>query len=491
MSRRGWLVGLLLAVLLGDTAVAKELTPYRHGYEQGRQAGRREGRERTGDAGYYEGERDGFAAGAAYGQQALLNDALAQGFALGQTDGASRGQTEGREKGLEQGRQEGVAQGESKARASADEAARANVKERATAAGQARAAQADPPGDGRRDGRRAGLERASREAQEKDFARAREDYRRQRYRSVPQHRSSVRQAPLAVEPAGWPGGPGVGLFGRRGCPAPDWRYLRYGSDNEEYQRGYRTGYSEGVAEGFEDAYERQYRHAYDRAYSLGVTGAQVVNLQEAVNEAYEKAFVEAREEAFERARKSAHLEAYTPAFEAAYSTAYARLYPQFELEHSQAIEQATYETLYRPPYQAAFAEAESSSFAESYPEQAKLAYDQGWKAEARDFAERPVRVLEAWRTPSDVEGVQLLSVKLRNFSNVAVPGSKVRVSLGAETSRLYHALPPDSEVTVTGLLRLRGAQPEQAELFAVMEQDGRRHPLGTVSVGTQPLLQTP
>lgn len=79
-----------------------------------------------------------------------------------------------------------------------------------------------------------------------------------------------------------------------------------------------------------------------------------------------------------------------------------------------------------------------------------------------------------------------MTVKLRNFSSQTVAGSRVRVSFGPQTSRLYHPLPPESEVTVTGLLRLRGDQPEQAELFAVIDNDGKRLPLGTLNVTAAP-----
>lgn len=482
------LVAILILGLFASALNAKEMSPYHHGYEQGKQAGRCEGRERVGDAGCYEGEQEGYAAGILFGQQQLIDAAWSQGLALGQTDGTARGREEGRQQGLEEGEREGLEQGESKARAAADQAALTAVTPRAQADGQSRAAVANPQADGERDGRSAGLERARREANEKDFSRARQDYRNKRFATAPRERSSVRQAPMAGwPPNAWPvAGPGVGIFGSRGCPGPDYRYLRYGSDNEEYQRGYRQGYREGVRDGFDDAYQRQYRYAYDRAYSLGTAQAQVVNLQETVDKAYQEGFDKAHQAAFTQARQIAHQQAFTPAFESAYSATYASLYPQLEAQHYRTIEEATFQSVYGPPYKAAFDSSEIASFDESYPKQAKLAYDEGWKAEALDFRQRPVRLLEAWRTATDVEGVQLLTVKLRNFSDHPVPGNRVRVSLGDQTSRLYHPLPPQSEVTVTGLLRLRGEIPDGVELFAVIDNDGQRLPLGTVLVSAQP-----
>lgn len=486
MSLKRWFMVLALALSL--PLAAKELTPYNHGYEQGKQAGRCEGRERVGDAGCYEGENEGYAAGVVYGQQQLVDAAWSQGLAQGQTDGAARGREEGQRQGVEDGQREGTEQGQSKAQTAADQAALSAATPRAQADGQARAALANPQADGQRDGRAAGLERATREANEKDFARARQDYHAKRYATTPKDRSSVRQAPLAVEPNAWPvRGPGKVLLGGHSCPGPDYRYLRYGSDNEEYQRGYRQGYCEGVRDGFDDGYDRQYRYAYDRAYSLGVAQAQVVNLQETVDQAYQEGFGKAHEAAFSKAHQAAHDVAFKPAYETAYSTTYSSVYPQLEAQHYNAIEESTFQSVYAPPYRVAFDSNEIASFDENYPKQAKLAYDEGWKAEAADFRERPVRILQAWRTPTDIDGVQLLTVKLRNFSDQAVPGNRVRVSLGDQTSRLYHPLPPQSEVTVTGLLRLRGEIPAGVELFAVIDNGGQRLPLGTVLVGAEPL----
>ncbi len=66
---------LLALLVMGLPLAAKELTPYRHGYEQGKQAGRCEGRDRVGDAGCYEGENEGYAAGIAFGQKQLIDAA--------------------------------------------------------------------------------------------------------------------------------------------------------------------------------------------------------------------------------------------------------------------------------------------------------------------------------------------------------------------------------------------------------------------------------
>lgn len=480
-------VPLLLGLTLFQASLAKEMTPSHHGREQGKQAGIREGRERVGNGAYRDGETDGYAAGILQGQQLLLETALAQGLKQGAKDGAALGQQEGRENGLRRGDQAGRVDGEGKAREAASLAATEAVAERARADGQARAQAADPKADGLRSGEQAGLQRAKAQAQEIDFAKAHQDYRAKQFNSPPKSRQEVRQAPLALDIGPWRLSQGeASLFGRPSCPPPDWRYLRYGSDNEEYQHAYRRGYAEGVRQGFEQEYDREYRHGHDRAFSLGLSSASVVNLQSAVDEAYQDGFAQAHREAFEKADRAAHLEAFQTAFEAAYGATYAVSYPKFEAEQYKSQEQAAFEAIYRPIYQEWFARQQEATFDQEYPKQAKLAYDAGWKSEAADFTLRPVRLLQAWVSPTEVEGLGLLSVRVRNFSDQTVASNRLRVSFGSDSSRFYHSVPAHTEMIVTGLLRIRGEVPKEAELFGAIESGGKTYPLDQVTIETPP-----
>lgn len=478
---------LLLGLALFQASLAKEMTPAHHGYEQGKQAGLREGRDRVGRDAYRDGESDGYAAGLVQGQQLLLEAAVAQGLKQGANEGSVLGQQEGRENGLRRGEQAGRADGEAKAREAASLAATKAVAEQAKTDGQARALAADPKADGQRAGEEAGLQRAKAQAQEIDFAKARQDYRAKQFSSPPKSRQEVRQAPLALNSDPWRlRQEAAGLLGRASCPPPDWRYLRYGSDNEEYQRAYRSGYAEGVRQGFDEEYDREYRHGHDRAFSLGLSSASVVNLQSAVDQAYQDGFSQAHREAFEKADRAAHQEAFQAAFEAAYGATYAVSYPKFEAEQYKSQEQAAFEALYRPIHQEWFARQQEAAFEKEYPEQAKLAYDAGWKFEAADFNLRPVRLLQAWVSPTEVDGLGLLSVRIRNFSDQTVAGNRLRVSFGSSSSRFYHSVPPHTEMIVTGLLRMRGEVPSGAELFAAIESEGKTYPLDQVIIEAPP-----
>lgn len=477
----------VLGLVLCVASSAKEMTPAHHGYEQGKRAGIREGRDRVGHRADRDGEADGYAAGLLQGQQQLVDSAYSQGLAQGIAEGTARGRQEGHEAGLESGQKDGQTEGESKAREAADKAAATAVAVRAKNDGEARAHSADPRADGVRLGSQAGAERAKKEANERDFARARADYRGKQFESAPKSRSDVRQAPLTFH--------GVSLlaqadpetlFGHPSSPGPDWRYLNYGSDNEEYQRAYRRGYSEGVREGFNDGYEREYRYGYDRAFGLGIANAHVGNLQTTADQAYEEGFAKSHAESFEQANRVAHQQAYTPAFEASYSSTYATAYPQFEAVHYKTQEDTAFRAIYDPPYQEAFKAQELTTFNERYPKEAKLAYDAGWKSEAGDFVRRPVRLLEAWVAPTEVEGLGLLCVRVRNFSDQTVAGNRLRVSFGPSTSRFYHPIPAGSEMVVTGLLRMRGQVPSGSEIFGAIVSDGKTYPLDTVVLGPPP-----
>ena len=485
MKKLGALV--LTTGLMTLSLGAKEMSPAHHGFEQGKQAGIREGRDRVGNRAHVDGEHDGYAAGILQGQQQLLDSAYSQGLAQGQTDGTLRGRQEGRDQGLEQGRKDGQEQGEAKARTAADQAAASAVKVRAQSDGQARAASSNPKADGIRLGDQAGAQRAKKEAEAKDFVRARQDYRAKQFATPAKDRSDVRQAPLTFETGSWLAERDVhAVFGRPSCPGPDWRYLRYGSDNEEYQQAYRRGYSEGVRQGFNDGYDREYRYGYDRAFGLGISQAHVTNLQATADGAYEEGFAQSHQQAFEQANRAAHQEVFTPTFEAAYSSTYAAVYPEFEAQHYKSEEESAFRALYDPPYREAFDAQELLTFDERYPKEAKQAYDAGWKSEAQDFARRPVRILEAWVTPTEVEGLGLLCVRIRNFSDKTVAGNRLRVSFGSSTSRFYHPVPANSEMTVTGLLRMRGAVPAGSEVFGAIESDGKTYPLDQVELSSSP-----
>lgn len=477
----------VVALGLFSSVWAKDMTPAHHGFEQGKQAGIREGRDRVGDRAHRDGEFEGYSAGVAQGQQQLLDTAFSQGLAQGRTEGAIQGRQEGREQGLEQGRKDGQEQGEAKARTAADQAAATAVKARAQADGQARANSSNPKADGIRLGEQAGAQRAKKEAEDKDFARARKDFRAKQFAIPAKGRSDVRQAPLTFETGSWLADIDLtATFGRPSCPGPDWRYLRFGSDNEEYQRSYRQGYSEGVRQGFNEGYDREYRYGYDRAFSLGISQAHVGNLQATGEQAYQEGFAQAHQEAFAQANKSAHQESFTPSFEAAYASTYSTVYPQFEAQHYKTEEETVFRASYDPPYRQAFDTQEVVTFNERYPKEAKLAYDAGWKSEAQDFARRPVRILDAWVTPTEVEGLGLLCVRIRNFSDQTVAGKRLRVSFGSSTSRFYHPVPANSEMTVTGLLRMKGDVPVGSEIFGAIESDGKTYPLDQVQLGTPP-----
>lgn len=476
---------LVLAFCILATLVleAKPLTPYNQGYDQGRQAGRREGRERGGVDGRYDGEADGYQQGLIQGQQNLQSEAWQSGLSQGQTEGATAGRTKGQKAGLKLGTEEGQVEGQRRGRKSADQAALKAVSERARTEGRERAALADPKKDGVIQGKQAGIVRAQARADEIDFPRGREAYRQEQFQRPIQQESEVRQAQLSGALPLWYRRSAV-HFGRRARPGCDYRYCRYPSDNEEFQRAYRKGYYAGYCSAYDSQYNWRYRTAFDSNFRWGLNQARGVNLEEHGKQAYQEGYQASFEKSFQTAQESARKQAYTSAFEAAFQAAYETHYPEFERTHYVQLEEQAFQELYGPVFQSVFDKHEQTSFQKHYPEEARVAYQTGRRVEKADFEKRPVRMLSAWLTPTDIVGLQLVSLKLRNFSDGTVAGHRIKVEFGDENSRLYHPLPANSVTIVTGIFRVRGESQIPSEVSAALTQDGLTVSLGRIAIKT-------
>lgn len=473
---------LLLFCLTLAVAEAKPLTPYNQGYDQGRQAGRREGRERGGIDGRCDGEADGYQQGLIQGQQQLQNEAWAQGQTRGQQEGQSAGAARGEEAGLKLGEEEGTLEGQRRARLAADQAALEAVKLRALTDGRDRAASVDPVAEGRQKGRAAGQERARQQAAETDFQRGREEYRQERFQSPVAQEQKVRQAQLSSALPLWYRA-GEQPLGRRARPPCQYRFCHYPSDNEEFQRAYRKGYYAGYCSAYDSQYDWEYRSAFNLNLRWGANQARGGDLSQHTEQAYREAYESSFQQSFQEAQESARKEAFTVAFEISFQQEYAKLYPGLEKEHYARLEEEAFQAEYGPQYQPVFDKVEAETFAKSYPEEAIKAYAEGRKAEKREFESRPVRLLGAWLTPTDVEGLQLLSLKVRNFSAQTVAGHRVKVNLGEKNSRLYHALPANSVVTITGLFRIHQGESVPEQLSAALTTEAGLIPLGQLGVG--------
>jgi hypothetical protein len=282
-------------------------------------------------------------------------------------------------------------------------------------------------------------------------------------------------------------------FGRRSPPPCDYRYCQYPSDNEEFQRGFRLGYDAGYRSAFNNKYDWNYDIAFRNAVSWGAAQATSggLNLEDLREEAYETARQKAYEEAYQQALAQSREAAYTAAFKVAFSKSYAEFYPHYRADHYARVEEEAFQSIYGGPYGEAFARASTKSFDQTLPTARKEAYKQGRLVEKSDFTKRPVRILEAWITPTEIESISLVSVRLRNFSSESVAGHKVHLFFGQENSRLYHAIPANSEVVVTGAFRVNPGEAWPDKLAATLKVDDRDLSVGSIAVGERPQSAVP
>lgn len=470
---------VLAASLLVGPADAKPLTPSNQGYDQGRQAGRREGEEIGRRWGAEDGAQDGYQAGLMEARQQYLDQAYQAGQESGAQDGSQAGSQEGREAGLRQGREEGVREGEVSGRKSAEETALAEVRESARAAGLKRASKADPQADGQKQGALDGARRAA-EFAAQDFARGRQDYRIEREARPVESQLEQRQGQISRLNL-WQLNSDL-LLGRRDCPPCKFRYLVYPSDNEEFQKAYRRGYQDGYESGFQNQYNGCYDSEFRRAASQGAFHAPTGDLTHETEAAYQQAFAASREQAYQQSLVAAREVAYTESFKTSFAGAYAATYPTARERHYKAEEEAAFQSVYGAAYLAAFEQASEAAYQKALPTARKIAYQEGRNAEQADFEKRPVRVLEAWLTPTDVEGLALVSIRLRNYAAQPVQGHRVRLFWNNENSRLYHSIPGNSEVIVTGAFKAENGAIADRDVEASLRTEEKDFALGKVTL---------
>ena len=336
-----------------------------------------------------------------------------------------------------------------------------------------------------REGRIDGKKRAEQSARQEDYEAARKQFREQRYAGAPAQRIEQRQNQLSSAPT-WPTGNLEFVVGKRPRPACDFRYCSYPSDNEEFQKGYRKGYRAGYHSGFDNKYQWYYDIEFRRALTWGANQARPGNLDEVREESHQAAYETAFQNSYEKALAEAKERAYAEAFKVAFSEAYSRFYPQYLDSHYKRVEGEAFESLYRETYLLNFQRASEEWYAKTLPGARKRAFQQGLADEKADFQRRPVRLLEAWLTPTDVGEISLLTVRLRNFSDRPVAGHRVHLFWGPEKSRLYHTLPANSVVTVTGAFKTRSGTLLSRDLTATLTDSGKDLSLGTVSVWPTP-----
>ncbi|MCM2279908.1 MAG: hypothetical protein NDJ89_17675 [Oligoflexia bacterium] len=431
-----------------DTSTATQ-----EGEADGREDGAQEGRERGAQDGLLEGERegrrDGFERCAQEERQRNYDTGYAEGYRSGQYDG----QREGSERGEADGGAQGQIDGHHDGLARADRDADRDASPVGRARGIEEADRSDATDRGTRDGAVAGDRQARERAIEIDYARAREELRNERFAEPIRFQDEFSQRSSKAAPKATSllkslfqlssRGDFTNITPERDGGSADFRYFNpsrnYSTpeENGAYLQAYRSGYLNGFRIEYASTFRFTYREGHEEGAKRGCQDARRRDYREHFNRGFEvgrlDGYRQAYDRAYEEARRSEYNRAFPRASELAYRDAYQPAYDRhFEESRAQGYRERVSEL-----YGAAFERSRQATFEARYPGYAVQETERGRKDEARDFVERPVRLLAAEVLETIDNGLMepgealRLRLTLRNFANQAINGKDLRIKIEA------------------------------------------------------------
>lgn len=403
----------------------------REGYEAGPYDGRNDGEREGRQAGFDRCERDE--------KQKAYDEGYRSGVSSGTSDGRSRGDSDGQSEGDKVGRKDGRVDGLGRA----DRDARSAAWGPGSVQGERQAQASDAAERGQADGLVEGDRDAYSKAQQADYPRGRQDERDARFAEPIQNRDAFSQRPTLATPALSLGAleevmgssmaraiealPGLEPLRRSGSPSRRYYNPRRNYNDPGLNAYYLQGYQQGYDAGFHSAYGGAYDSAYRSAYSSGERDG----CYDAQRRSYSSDQERGRKDGYDSAYRSAYDSAYRPAYDRAYNSgfrvasenAYRERYDRAYDEYYEEARADAYRRRYNEIYQSAYAPAHRAKYNEMYPGYAQAAYAKGRREESMDFADRPVRLLEAAITETIPNGLfepgEALRVTtvLRNFAD--------------------------------------------------------------------------
>lgn len=429
------------------------------GEQDGRAAGGREGDER----GPNDGREDGRIAGHREGYARCEREERAKQQERGYRDGYIYGQDEGNVAGDRQGRSEGESRGRSEGQNDGLRRADNDAMRDATGPGRQRgyeeANASDADARGRNDGTIAGDQEARAQAERVDYPRGRKDYRDERLAEAVESEDSFNQknpveglvgsiSSMAKSLGSWMKASArnndyAGELENAKANSPDNRYYNPSrsfpspQETEAYRDGYRNGYNGGFQQRYNAAYDGVYRQAYDRNYELGCQEARRQDYRQDYQRGYNDGRQRGYNDQYRVAYDRAYRDTYNAWFRAASDEAYRGSYQRYYDAHFEAARSAAYRERYDQIYNAAYGVARQRKFNEMYPAYAEAAYKRGRADEAEEFRLKPVQLLDAAATETINNGLfepgeaLRLRVRMRNFSEAALTGRDVKITLQA------------------------------------------------------------
>lgn len=454
------------------------------GVLDGRHPGAQEGHER----GKVDGQRSGLQEGERAGFDRCFRELKDRNFDAGYADGYRQGDREGSLEGEERGTADGRAKGETEGREDGRRKADQDAAVAASPAGKAKgieqANRSDATARGNADGLVAGDRQAAQRALEVDYPAGRKAYRESRYAEPVENTDEFSNLAAGANASRFSKLTQAISSARNEVStlqetqaSPDYRYYspnpRYGTteENTAYIQGYREGYNQGFSSEYDSSFRNAQSDALRRGQEIGCREAERRDYREFYARGVEQGRLKGHQDGYQRGYDNAHRVAYRMAFDWARDKAYGETYPVAYERHFENARAHAYAERVNELYEAAFEAARARKFAEVYPRYAEEQQARGRADEARDFAERPVRVLDAEVTETILNGVfepgEALRVKLqlRNFAPQAVQGKDVVVKLEALNSnsaiisqssvQLRKGLNESSVTTVSELLEFR------------------------------------
>lgn len=469
------------------------------GNSDGQAPGSREGQERGMTEGRAAGVERGYREGKDRCEREEAQKAYDHGFFIGMNDGRYQGSNDGQNSGRQDGDNDGRTAGTNDGQSRADHDAQTAAAPAGAQTGTAAADRSDAAARGAAEGTAAGDSAAQDDAQRVDFERGRSDYRKQRVAiPVDVQDAFPQKTPLLIQAAAkaQSGSSLIKNFfsavaaklsfsadsrsdrgdDELGNANPDFRYFNptriYPTPEETtaYQRGYRSGYINGFNGAYGQAFNQGMNQTRPDGERRGCDDARRENYDASARQGYTEGRQKGYSDTFHLAHDAAYKTAYDYAFRANSDSAYRASYQDDYNRYFSQARDAAYQREYGEIYQAAFDPAKEAKYNDVYPQYAARQYKAGQAAEAQDFVDRPIRLMDAQITETIVNGLfepgEPLRVKLtiRNFSDQAIAAQNVKLTVQAiDTDGTVVSIPvevlarnlkPNSVTTVSEALEI-------------------------------------
>lgn len=473
------------------------------GFGEGQQDGSREGRDRGipegRERGFHRGSEEGFDQCSQEEGNRQYDVSFQNGFQDGTQEGIQQGAIQGRARGEAEGRDAGVLDG----RKRSDFEARNVATPLGQQQGVTEANASDAVSQGQLDGQRAGEQAAREAAISQDYPRGRADYRAGRLAEGVVKQDGFDQKPPVLPNAAAAGSGAVlsdsddGKFhlgqilrsfksyafagehgagwnqdgqlehrdrhdgarrdwrgggdrrppgGDRWNASPDFRYSRpragfpFPQENEAYLKAYNDGYLRGFQEEFRRAFKEGAGQSWDHGFAQGCQQARSMDYPDAREQGFREGKAKGYDNGYKPSYDGAYRTAFDFAFRAASDQAYALAYQEDYRRYFELARAEAYRVQYRAVFEQAHRDGKAAQYAALYPGFASQEYERGKSTEAQDFADRPVRLLDASVIETEANGVfepgeaLRVTLRLRNFSDQILPGRDVKLTLTALNS---------------------------------------------------------